>query len=98
MDVVLIDPVDEIRGADQAGKAGSAVVAHLARHGIKANAVTRESGGRAASEVLLGYVDEVRAQLLVVGGYGHTRFREWALGGMTRELLFSATVPVLFSH
>lgn len=98
VDVVLIDPVDEIRGADQADKAGSAVVAHLARHGIKANAVTRESGGRPASEVLLGYVDEVRAQLLVVGGYGHTRFREWALGGMTRELLFSATVPVLFSH
>lgn len=98
VDVVMVDPVDDARGAGQADKAGSAVTAHLARHGIKANVITRESGGRPASEVLLGYVDEVRAQLLVVGGYGHARFREWALGGMTRELLFAATVPVLYSH
>ncbi len=37
-------------------------------------------------------------QLLVAGGYGHSRLRQWALGGMTRELLFTARIPVLFSH
>lgn len=98
VDVVIIDPVAEVRSADKADQAGNAVAAHLARHRVDANVVILESGGRRASEVLLGYVQEAGAQLLVVGGYGHTRFREWALGGMTRELLFAATVPVLYSH
>jgi nucleotide-binding universal stress UspA family protein len=98
VDVLMIDPVDDARRAGAADKAGAAVATHLARHAIEANVVLRASGGRPASEVLLGYVQEVQAELLVAGGYGHTRFREWALGGMTRELLFAAPIPVLYSH
>jgi nucleotide-binding universal stress UspA family protein len=36
--------------------------------------------------------------MIVAGGYGHSRFREWALGGVTRELAMNATIPMFFSH
>jgi nucleotide-binding universal stress UspA family protein len=51
-----------------------------------------------ASDVLLSYAADVSANMLVVGGYGHSRLREFMLGGVTRELLQHMTLPVLMSH
>jgi len=54
--------------------------------------------GTSAPDLLLNYAADVSADLLVVGGYGHSRVRELVLGGVTRELLRHMTLPVLMSH
>ncbi|RZA28812.1 MAG: hypothetical protein EOP92_38650, partial [Lysobacteraceae bacterium] len=90
VDIVMVDAGGEARDTGDGNHAGADVLAHLARHGIKASVVLKDSGGRPASEILLEHLQQAEAQLLVVGGYGHTRLRQWALGGMTRELLFTA--------
>lgn len=90
VDLVLVDPVGDDAGAD--------VAAHLQYHGINVNVVVRASRHMTVSSILLNQARETGAQLLVVGGYGHSRLREWALGGVTRELLAAGTMPVFFSH
>ena len=55
-----------------------------------------ELGG--AGDQLLSHAAEIGADLIVCGAYGHSRLREWVLGGVTRHLLEHMTVPVLFSH
>ena len=50
-----------------------------------------------ATTVLL-HASESGADLVVAGGYGHARMREWVLGGATRDLLSALEIPVLFSH
>lgn len=71
---------------------------HLARHGLRVNAASVSSAGQTVAAALLRHAEESQAQLLIAGGYGHTRLREWMLGGTTRELLETARLPVLFSH
>lgn len=96
VDVLVVDPVGDDRG--HGDKPGADVVAHLARHGVQAAVHIRTSSESRVAQVLLQHARDVRANMLVVGGYGHSRIREWALGGVTRELLFNATVPVFYSH
>ena len=50
------------------------------------------------SDVLLRHVRDANADLLVMGAYGHSRFREAILGGATRNMLEQTTVPVLMAH
>ena len=69
----------------------------LARHGIKADAHHTVSAGVPIGEVLLASVGDHDADCLVMGAYGHTRLREWVLGGATRSVMESMTVPTLFS-
>jgi len=54
--------------------------------------------GTSAPDLLLNYAADLSADLLVVGGYGHSPVRELVLGGVTRELLRHMTLPVLMSH
>lgn len=77
---------------------GADIGAELAAHGLRVEAVTRpkEAGGTAAT--LLQDAAEQGAGLLVAGGYGHRRLREFIFSGTTRELFDDATIPVLFSH
>ena len=76
---------------------GADMALYLSRHGIQVNVVCRDTHINEA-EALLSYCDDERIDLIVMGGYGHTRFREMMLGGATREMLLSMTVPVLMSH
>lgn len=69
----------------------------LARHGIQVNVMARQVTGE-TGEALLSIAADTSADLIVMGGYGHTRFRELMLGGVTRTLLQSMTVPVLMAH
>lgn len=69
----------------------------LARHGVTAEVKEVPLDTR-VSTTLLKQVDELGAGLLVMGGYGHSRIREWVLGGTTREILANMHVPVLISH
>jgi nucleotide-binding universal stress UspA family protein len=96
VDVVTVDP--EIGGHRHGEEPGTDIATHLARHGLRVNVANLPSGGAPASSVLLRHCAETGAQLLVAGGYGHTRAREWVLGGVTMDLSETLTLPVLFSH
>ena len=96
VDVLIVDPVGGELGHGE--QPGADIAAHLARHGVKVNVQVRQSHDNRIASVLLDHVKDTRANMLVVGGYGHSRFREWALGGVTRELLFEANIPVFYSH
>ena len=70
---------------------------NLAWHGLKAVAQRVKSGTRDAAETLLAAAAD-QAGLLVMGGYGHSRLREWVFGGFTQQVLVDAPVPVLMAH
>jgi nucleotide-binding universal stress UspA family protein len=93
--------VVEIAHRDLLGDAGSNVedVAHwLRRHGVPAHAQAVPATDKHAPEQLRTIAAQEMADLIVAGAYGHSRFREWAFGGVTQDLLLNATVPVLMSH
>jgi nucleotide-binding universal stress UspA family protein len=76
----------------------SKIVLHLARHGVNAFAKHTVSDDVPDGDVILNWASDTGADLIVVGGYGHSRASEFVLGGVTRTLLKAMTVPVLFSH
>lgn len=80
----------DIRGADIAN--------HLARHGVKIEIVTRGAADNDVAHVILSHAADSGAGMVVMGGYGHSRLREFVLGGATRGILSSMIVPVLMSH
>lgn len=77
---------------------GADISLHLARHQVKAEAAHIESEDISVGEMLLSRASDQSADLIVMGAYGHSRYRELVLGGATREILESMTVPVLMSH
>jgi nucleotide-binding universal stress UspA family protein len=75
------------------------IAEHMARHGLDVSAArTVVSDGLSPADALLDYASDIGADLLVVGGYGHSRTREMIMGGVTRDLLRHMTLPVLMSH
>jgi nucleotide-binding universal stress UspA family protein len=70
----------------------------LARHGVKAEIDVLSKTMPRVSDVLMRHVSDVNADMIVMGAYGHSRFREAILGGATRSMLEKATVPVLMAH
>ncbi len=81
---------DEIEGADMGQ--------HLARHGLKVD-VHRIAGGNIdVADALLSHAADSSADFIVMGGFGHSRLREFVLGGVTHSIFQSMTVPVLMSH
>jgi len=81
---------DEVTGAN--------MIEHLTRHGITAQVKRTVKGDVTIEAAILDYAADSSADLLVMGGYGHSRLREFMLGGVTRSILSSMTVPVLMSH
>ncbi|MEX1827268.1 hypothetical protein [Luteibacter sp. CQ10] len=74
-------------------------VALLARHGVAAEPIfLKLSGDESTAARIMEHASASHSHLIVAGGYGHTRLREWAIGGVTRELLSYSRIPVLFSH
>ena len=92
--VVAIAGADEVEGMQT--RLGD-VAGWLKRHGIDAVTVTAASTGDDAAR-LDAIAGEQEATLLVAGAYGHSRVREWALGGVTRDLLLRAGRCALVSH
>jgi nucleotide-binding universal stress UspA family protein len=76
---------------------GADMALYLARHGVKVEVVLERSKAT-AGQALAGLAADAGASLMVAGAYGHNRFREWVLGGVTRELLERAPVPLLIAH
>lgn len=71
---------------------------HLRWHGLKPQAGHVLAGDRNACDVLLDAAGKVHAGLLVMGGYGHSRAREFIFGGFTRRIMHSAPLPIFLSH
>lgn len=71
---------------------------HLARHGFQIEIKRMMAHGIDVSNVILSYAVETSTDLIIMGGYGHSRMREFMLGGTTRDILAGMTVPVLMSH
>ena len=71
---------------------------HLTRHGVVVSVKRIAKGDLAVQDVILSYAADSGADFMVMGGYGHSRLREFILGGVTRGILNSMTVPVLMSH
>lgn len=94
--VLSINPARGIAGEGDLPAADIAL--HLARHGLKAEAAYTRAEDIGVGEVILSRAADFGADLIVMGGYGHSRTREFVLGGATRTLLQHMTVPVLLSH
>lgn len=77
---------------------GSDLATHLSRHGLTVNVVQRTCTAPSTGQSILAYAQECGADLIVAGGYSRSRALEQVFGGVTRELLEHATLPVLFSH
>ena len=94
--VLAINPEGGIAGEGELPAADIAL--HLARHGVNAEAAHTAAEDVGVGDVILSRASDLAADLIVMGGYGHSRAREFALGGATRTLLRHMTVPVLMSH
>jgi nucleotide-binding universal stress UspA family protein len=94
IDVVIVaseqPKSDEIPGAD--------IGQHLARHGLNVEVKRIVATGTDVASTLLSHAADTSADFLVMGGYGHSRLREFILGGVTRGILRSMTIPTLMSH
>jgi nucleotide-binding universal stress UspA family protein len=77
---------------------GANIAAHLSRRGLPAEVRNVDSMGRSASLAILEEAKTLDADLVVMGGYAHSRLRELVFGGATRDLLRAATVPLLMAH
>jgi nucleotide-binding universal stress UspA family protein len=95
-EVRLFTVVDDKAIAD-AGL-GPNMAKHLARHGVEAVMEDVKSGGRPIGKVFADYADEHKSNLLVMGAYGHSRLREFILGGATASMLSRPPCWVLLSH
>ena len=88
--------------SSKAGKAneltGADMGQHLARHGLKVEVKRITSPDIDVTSTILSYAADSSADMIVMGGYGHSRLREFILGGVTRRLLETMTVPTLMSH
>jgi nucleotide-binding universal stress UspA family protein len=94
--VLAVNPRHGIEGHGDVPAADIAL--HLARHGVKAEAAHTIANDISEGDALLSYAADLGADLIVSGGYGHSRAREMVFGGVTRTLLQEMTVPMLMSH
>lgn len=83
---------------EEAAAVQQGLEAYLAQHGVKVRLQSLNASGIDIGNAILSFAADAGTTLLVMGGYGHSRTREWILGGVTRTILDTMTVPVLLSH
>jgi nucleotide-binding universal stress UspA family protein len=94
---VLVITVDD-SDSKAARESAADVVRFLTKHGVKARSDVVGIGGADSGEALAQAAREISADLIVAGGYGHSRYREWAFGGVTRSLLRDNSINRLISN
>lgn len=98
-DVKKVDIVCILSKKGNAGRVpGVDAAQHVARHGIDANVVDLPLSENSVAATIDSYARTSGADLTVMGGFGHSRLREFILGGVTRELSATTSVPLLLSH
>ncbi len=95
VDIAVIDP--PTHGPERSDP-GGALSQMLARHGAHPEVTVLSKSMPKVSDVIRRHVADKNADLLVMGAYGHSRFREAILGGATRAMLEETDVPVLMAH
>lgn len=95
--LIWVNPGEE-QGGGIKGVAGSELAATLARHKVNVEASRSVNTSISVADELLARASDESADLLVMGGYGHSRVREYVFGGATRGILQHMTLPVLLSH
>ena len=96
VEILIINP--EQQKVKERGAPAAGVKAYLAKHGVQAETHLMHNTQSDAGDALLSYASNFSADLVVMGAYGHARWREKVLGGFTQHLLGHMTVPVLMSH
>lgn len=96
VDILMIDP--KVGEAAHGEQPGADIASHLARHDLKIRVVTQPAMGKNVGDAIVEYAGQTDAQLIVAGGYSHSRFREFILGGVTKELSSHSPIPILFAH
>lgn len=98
-DRVTVVTIDAKPSEDGYGpRPGVDITAHLARRGVKVELANLDSLGRSSVRTIHEQALAVDADLIVMGGYGHSRMSEFIFGGMTRDMLRDTQVPVLMAH
>lgn len=97
-DLVNIAVIDPPQHGPERSDPGGPLSQLLARHGARAEVSVLAKTMPRVSDVLIRHVHDQNSDLLVMGAYGHSRFREAILGGATRNMLETADVPVLMAH
>ena len=93
--VLIVDP----KGANGHGaEPGADVAVWLARHGVKVTVQREVAADSDIGNVILSRAADLNVDLIVMGLYGHSRMRELVMGGVSRTLLSSMTVPILMAH
>jgi nucleotide-binding universal stress UspA family protein len=95
VELVIVDqgrnePARDLRGAE--------IGRHLARHGVDLEVEILNAPAIEVAEVILSYIADRSANMIVMGAYGHSRLREFMLGSVTLKMLSSMTIPVFMSH
>ena len=94
--VVIVDP--NVRDNRFGEEPGAEIATALARHCSKTTLDRIPSSGRHISDALLTRAIDANADLIVMGGYGHSQLRETIFGGVSREMISKSTIPLLLSH
>ena len=92
--VMAVNP----RRGEHGNVPGADIGLYLARHGVRVEVKTDHGAEIDVGNELLSRAADLDADLIVMGCYGHSRLKEWVLGGVTRTILGSMTAPVLMSH
>lgn len=95
VNIAIIDPPQH--GPDRSDP-GGALSQFLSRHGVKTEISVLAKTMPRISDVLCRHVQDIDADMVVMGAYGHSRFREAIMGGATRNMLENTKVPVLMAH
>lgn len=95
---VSIVRVDMDRTEDDCRAAGGEIADHFRRRHVHASACVLAPVGRSEARSILDHAEAIDADLIVMGGFGRSRMSEFVFGGMTREMMRSATIPVLMAH
>lgn len=96
--VVTLSANPDSRAGQHGEHPGADIARHLARHGVRVEIQRVSSKDVSIADLLLNRIMDESFDLLVMGAYGHARVREIWLGGVTRRLMESMTVPVFISH
>jgi nucleotide-binding universal stress UspA family protein len=95
--VMVVNP--EKPNSGDHGEIPSADIAHyLARHNVKVEAASTKSDQGDAGKIILSWAFDNDASMIVAGAYGHSRTREWILGGVSKTLIHETAVPTFLSH
>jgi nucleotide-binding universal stress UspA family protein len=98
-DAVEVLVVDRERHRTSHGQEpGADIARHLARHGAHVEVRRLSSDGKDVGHLLLSQAAAFGADLVVMGAYGHSQFREWMFGGFTRTVIYETGLPVLMSR